>query len=205
MNKMQALLMIGALYAVSYVVARAEEKTKIVESKAPSVKEAMDIHNKISVPLRVLEKRNKNALVKELLGISDELAKLALDKVAVKYDRFVGSVRSFEPGFMDSEFKVAYLESWLAMTDKRVKKTGAYKDRLEKIQDKLSSFEKKLNVLKGSDDALRSMLVYYCNELKDKVTLTNEWIAGSKKLFSTELNKLKSLEKKLKNAGVPRA
>ena len=113
--------------------------------------------------------------------------------------------KSFEPGLLASEFKFAYLESWLDLTSKRIRKLGEYKERLAKIQERLAFFDKKLGSLKGTNDQLRADLESYSSKLKEKIDMTNEWIEKSNKLFTNEHNMLLSREKTFKKAGVPRA
>jgi hypothetical protein len=174
-------------------------KTQLVASQGSSVKAAMDIQNSICIPLKALEQKTKNPLVTELEGIAQDLYKLALKKIAVKYETFVRAFESFEPEASDN--KVSYLETWLAMANKRVSKLTEYKTRLEKIQERLDAFNKKIELLKDSD--VKGDLVYFAKQLQEKIAVTNEWIAFSTKIFTVKLNELKSRESKFKKAHVP--
>lgn len=178
--------------------AASKAKTQLVASQGPSVKAAMDIQNSICIPLKALEQKTKNPLAAELEGIAQDLSKLAVKKIAVKYDTFVRAFESFEPGFEASDNKVAYLETWLALASKRVSKLTEYKTRLEKIQERLTVFDKKLEQNKDSD--VKGDLVYFVKQLQEKITETKEWIAFSTKVFTIKLNELKSREEKISKA-----
>ena len=202
----RGLLSAVVIFAVFGLCAKGkDQEAKRVSAKEPSVMVAMDIKNSITVPIKALEKKNDNPLVKELLGISNDLFKLAYNKIATKYDAFAHACKSFEPGLLASEFKFAYLETWIDLTDKRVRKLGEYKGRLAKIQERLSAFDKKLETLKGTDAQLHTDLAGYSAKLKEKIVLTGQWIEKSNTLFTNELNHIKSREKRFKKAGVPRA
>ena len=210
MKMIKGLLSISVLFVGLGLCTRSSaQKAKLVAAKEPSVVMAMDIKNDIIVPVNTLAKKNADPLVKELSSISNDLYKLAYNKIAAKYDAFMNACKSFEPGLLDSEFKFAYLESWIDLTNKRVRKLGDYKERLAKIQERLAAFDKKLSNLKdtekGANAQLRSELAGYSAKLKEKISMTGEWIERSDRLFTNELNKIKSREKAFKKAGVPRA
>jgi hypothetical protein len=198
------LLGLGVLGIFCSMPAKAA-KQQLIASQTPAVQAAAAIQSDIYIPLKALEHKNKNPLVGELAGIAQDLFRLSMNKIAVKYDAFVQSFKSFEPGLQGSENKVAYLETWIALAQKRVSKLTVYSERLEKIQVRLAGFDKKLELLKGSDDALSTELGHYSAQLKEKITMTNEWIAKSRKVFSVQLNKLQSRETKFKKARVPQA
>jgi len=200
MNGIKGLLSISFLFVALGVCA--QDKVKPAAKKDPSVMMAMDIKNSIGVPLAALEKKNTNPLVKELATITNDLFKLAYNKIATKYDAFKNACKSFEPGLEESEFKFAYLESWIDLVNKRIRKLGDYKARLAKIEERLAAFDKKLE---SADVQLRTDLEGYSSKLKEKIALTNTWLEKSNTLFAKELNKLTSREKAFIKAGVPRA
>jgi predicted transcriptional regulator len=175
-------------------------KSKFVASKTPSVTMAMDIQKNIIVPLQVLEKKHANPLISELIEIAQDLYKLALKKVAEKYEVFLNARKSFEPGLLNSEFKFAYLQVWLDMTSKRVTKIVAYKDRLEKIKERTEEFDKKLDALQRVDNELYNHLKSYLALVRAGINMTDEWLVTSNTLFTNELNKLKSREKAFNRA-----
>lgn len=207
MNKKFVLLSAVLLFLFCGVMATKDKakKTKIVAYKGPLVAQAMDIKNSIVIPVVALEKKSSNPLVKELATISDDLFKLAYNKIAAKHDAFVSAKKSFEPGLTASEFAFAYVESWIEMVAKRTRKIGEYKERLVKIQERLSVFDKKLDALKATDAQLQGQLANYSSQLKEKIAMTSEWIEKSQKLFTNELNMLNSRKKKFEAAGVPKA
>lgn len=205
MNKLKIVMSSLVIFTVCVVHSKnRSSKTKVTPIKEPSILMAMDIKNSIAMPLQVIEKKSANPLVHELATISEDLFKFSYNKIATKYGAFITASKSFEPGLVASEFKFSYLESWLEMVNKRMRKLGDYKERLAKIQERLNFFEEKLKEVKG-DDQLRANLEGYCAKLKEKIEMTKGWLASSDKLFSTELNKLKSREKTFKRAKVPRA
>lgn len=205
MNKFHGImtvLVLGCLCNIQAKEATAKGvKTELRAAHAPSVQEAMNIEKNICVPLKSLEKTQKNPLIAQLYGIAEDLSKLAVKKIAVKYETFVKATKSFEQGFEESEHKAAYLETWLAMANKRVSKLADYKGRLEKIKGRLTVLDKKIEELKDSDVALKATLANYSAQLKNDFEMTNQWIAKSEKVFSMQRNKLKSREAKLKEAG----
>lgn len=206
MKKFLGLLSATVIFAVFGACAQEKaQKTKLIEIKEPSVMMAMDIKNSISVPVAALEKKSAHPLVHELSAIANDLFKLAYNKIATKYDAFMKARKSFEPGLLDSEFKFAYIETWIDLVSKRVRKLGDYKERLAKIQERMVAFDKKLEALKDTDDQLRTDLTGYSSKLKEKIAMTGQWIESSNKLFTNELNMVKSREKSFKKAGVPRA
>ena len=205
MKKLMVLNLATLCVSLGAIAQVKATKTKFAADTQPSVVKAMDIKNSICVPVAALEKKSDNLLIKELATISDDLFKLAMNKIASKYDNFLKARKSFEPGLLDSEFKYAYLESWMDLTSKRVRKLGDYKERLAKIQERLAAFDKKLETLTGADEQLRAVLAGYSSNLQEKIAMTSEWIEISNKLFTNELNKLKSREKKFQKAHVPKA
>jgi DNA repair ATPase RecN len=177
------------------------QKTALVRSDEPSVVEAMDIKNSILVPLDILEEKYEdNELVDDLEDIAEDLFKLSLNKVAVKYSTFIQARSSFEHGLEASPFKFAYLRSWIELVDKRLRKVDEYNDRLDAIAERLDTFDAQVKEIKDIDEQLRTYLMDYSAKLRQHIEKTNNWISKSRTVFKYELNRLKSREKRFEKA-----
>jgi hypothetical protein len=176
-------------------------KTELVRSDEPSVVKAMDIKNSILVPLDILEEKyENNELVDDLKDIAEDLFKLSLNKVAVKYSTFVQARNSFEQGLEASEFKFAYLRTWIELVNKRLRKVDEYKDRLDAITERLDTFDNHVKAIKDIDEQLRKSLMEYSVKIRQHIEMTNTWLKKSRTVFSYELNRLKSREKRFEKA-----
>ncbi|HML19705.1 MAG TPA: hypothetical protein PKD74_03980, partial [Candidatus Dependentiae bacterium] len=113
------IVLVGTVALLMVPLSAKLSKTELVRSDEPSVVKAMDIKNSILVPLDILEEKYEdNELVDDLEDIAEDLFKLSLNKVAVKYSTFVQARNSFEQGLEASEFKFAYLRSWIELVSK---------------------------------------------------------------------------------------
>jgi hypothetical protein len=202
MRTTNIILIIMTILAVR-IYAQEQQKSKTSDQE-PSVTLAMDLKNYIVIPLKALIKKNENPFVYELETISEDLFKLVYHKIVSKHEAFIQASKSFDEGLLASDAKYAYLESWLALTDKRIRKVDDYKNRLAKIQERLGSFDKKLDTLKKTDPALWDELSKYSSNIKAKIGMASNWLEKSKTSFSNILKMLQERETAFKKAGVPK-
>ena len=191
------IVLVGTVALLMVPLSAKLSKTELVRSDEPSVVKAMDIKNSILVPLDILEEKYEdNELVDDLEDIAEDLFKLSLNKVAVKYSTFVQARNSFEQGLEASEFKFAYLRAWIELVDKRLRKVDEYKDRLDAIAERLDTFDNHVKAIKDIDEQLRTYLMDYSAKIRQQIEMTNTWLNKSRTVFKYELNRLKSREKR---------
>jgi small-conductance mechanosensitive channel len=195
------IVLVGSVALLMVPLSAKLSKTELVRSDEPSVVKAMDIKNSILVPLDILEQKyENNELVDDLEDIAEDIFKLSLNKVAVKYSTFIQARNSFEQGLEASEFKFAYLKSWIELVDKRLRKVDEYKDRLDAIAERLDTFDNQVKAIKDIDEQLRTYLMDYSVKIRQQIEMTNTWLNKSRTVFKYELNRLKSREKRFEKA-----